>query len=545
VIRVLVASPDPDLADRARLLFEEAGDVQVLSTAQTTNAVTATLSAEDREFDVVVLHEELGPLPVLDLARDLNHRFPHVGVVLLAREPSMDLMRSSMSAGVRSVVRLPLTLAELHGAVVEANEWAQTVQARLGAPSTTSTANRLRGRVIALAGAKGGVGTTTLATQMALEITRRDPDQSVCLVDLDLQTGDVRAYLDLTHRRSITDLIEVASELTTGHLNDAMFVHASGLRVLLPPTNGEDAEDLDGATTARILGGIRARFDTVILDCGSVTTEASAVAVELADEVLLVCTPDVVCLRGANRLLTLWDRLAVRSGGTHAVLNRASKAREIQPSLAAKVVRAPFLEAVIPDRVQDVEAAVNAGEPARLDGPVRAAIGAVVGEIWQERSPQPAAAPAAAAQREEELARRVTTDDGVLSVEFISLLIPVGAVLLAVWQFILAGYTLLWASHAATEAARALAVEDANQAQVVAAARADLHGHWRDTMTVAPVAATAPEVRVTIPVPLLIPGQSSPWRITTSASNVIEPQAGSISDRSPDGPFAAGAGDLP
>ena len=526
MIRVLIASPDEDLTARAGVLFEESGDVTVTSSARTANAVTASLSTDDSDIDVVVLHEDLGPLPVLDLARDLNLRFPQVGVVLIAAEPSMDTMRSSMSAGVRSVVRLPLTLAELSGAVVEANEWSQTVRSRFESSSSSADRDKLRGRVIAVAGAKGGVGTTTVATQMALEVTRREPDRSVCLVDLDLQTGDVRSYLDLTHRRSITDLIEVASELTTAHLNDAMFTHQTGLRVLMPPSRGEDSEDLDGPTTARILGGIRARFDTVILDVGSVTTEASAVAVELADDVLLLCNPDVVCLRGANRLLELWQRLAVRTGGVHVVLNRASKSREIQPGLASKVVGAPLLRSVIPDRPTDLEGAVNAGDPARLEGAVRAAIGDLVDEVWNDR-PKDAEADAASGSQlsDDDLARRVTAgESGALSVEFMSLLLPIGAVLLAIWQFILAGYTVVMANHAAAEGARAFAVEGANQSQVAAAARDELHGHWQSNLTVAPVSPGG-EVQVTITVPLLIPGQSSPWSITTSATNVVEPDA--------------------
>lgn len=521
MIQVLVASPDPDVVSRAQALLGEAGDVEVVSSTDTAADVTRALSADDSELDVVVLHEDLGPLPVLDLARDLNHRFPQVGVVLLARDPSMELMRSAMSAGIRSVVPLPLALTDLHGAVVEANEWAQTVQARLATAGEGATTRGLRGRVIAMAGGKGGVGTTTVAVQLALEAKRRDPDQSVCLVDLDLQTGDVRAYLDLAHRRSITDLIEVASELTTSHFADAMFTHPSGVRVLLPPVNGEDAEDLDGATTARILGGIRARFDTVILDCGSVMSVASAVATELADDVLLLCAPDVVSLRGANRMLRMWERLSVRDTGIHVLINRASRDREIQPSLAEKVVAAPVLDTVIPDRTQDVESATNTGDPSRLDGPIRAAVEDLAAELMDQMS-KPSEGDGVAAGRERDLARRVTSDAGGISLEFLGILLPLAAVLLGVWQFILAGYTVMLVNHGASEAARVLAVHGDDHDALLEAARSDLHGHWRREIT---VGIDGDAVRASIPVPILMPGVSSPWRISTSAGAVREPSA--------------------
>lgn len=527
MIRALVASPDPEVITRAQALLGEAGDVEVVASTDAAAEVTRALSADDAGLDVVVLHEDLGPLPVLDLARDLNHRFPQVGVVLLAREPSMELMRSAMSAGIRSVVPLPLALTDLHGAVVEANEWAQTVQARLHTAGEGAATRSLRGRVIALSGAKGGVGTTTVAVQLALEAKRRDPDQSVCLVDLDLQAGDVRAYLDLSHRRSITDLIEVASELTTSHLADAMFAHPSGVQVLLPPIHGEDAEDLDGATTARILGGVRARFDTVILDCGSVMSVASAVATELADDVLLLCAPDVVSLRGANRMLRMWERLSIRDTDVHVLVNRASRDREIQPSLAEKVVAAPVLDTVVPDRMQDVESATNTGDPSRLVGPIRTAIEDLATELMEKMSSPAPSRDGAGAGRERDLARRVTSDTGAISLEFLGVLLPVAAVLLSVWQFILAGYTVMLANHAAAEGARVLAVHGEDHDAIARAARSDLHGHWRREIT---VEVDGDTVQASIPVPILMPGVTSPWRIDTSAGAVREPSAMTATD---------------
>lgn len=524
MIRVLLAAPDEELIARSGTLLHEAGDVEVARTAGSANTVLHLADRHQDELDVVVLHEELGPLPVLDLARDLNHRYPQLGVVLLTSDTSTDLLRSAMSAGVRAVVALPLSLTELQAAILEAFEWAQTVQTRLATAGEARRVDRMRGRLLAIAGSKGGVGTTMLAVQLALELQRQDPDRSVCLVDLDLQTGDVRAYLDLAHRRSITDLIEVASELTTGHISDATFTHPTGLRVLLPPVYGEDAEDLDGTTAARILGGIRARFDTVIVDLGAVNTEASAVAAELADEVLVVCTPDVVSLRGANRLIRLWQRLRVREAGIRCVLNRASRDREVQPSLAERVVGAPFVDTAVPDRIGDVETAINTGMPERVDGAVRASVERLAGELVA--GPEPRREPVAS-EDEATLADRVTADTaGSLSAEFIAVILPVAVVVLTLWQFVLAGYTLVLATNAANEAAHVLALEGADDHErIEEAARSRTHGHWRRELVVAPLADDAEEVSVSIAVPILMPGMSSPWQVRTSAAAVRESSA--------------------
>lgn len=519
--RVLLAIADDDVATRAQALLEEVGDVQIVGRVTSSSQVVAVLT--DSDAGVVVLDEELGPLPVMDLARDLNHRMPQVGVVLVAHDQSAELLRTAMGAGIRSVVPLPLTMSELHGGITAASEWSAAVGERLQR-AASEPREQFSGRVIGLAGAKGGAGTTTLAVQLALELQRRDRDRSVCLVDLDLQTGDVRSYLDLTHRRSLTDLVDVATELTTGHLQDAMFTHATGLRVLLPPVHGEDGEDVDGRVITRIIGGIRARFDIVVIDLGAVTTEATAAAAELTDELLVVATPDVVSLRGANRLLSLWERLHVTIDHAAVVLNRVSRDNEVTPQLAERVLRAPVLSTTIPAAFRDLEAATNTGVPERIAGGVRSAVAALVGELGPGRRTTLSADDEAGPTPGQVEARVAAGELGAIAVDFVATIGTVGIVLLLVWQFVLAGYTLILAQHAAREGAAAVAVRTPEEA-VRARVAADLPGAWGDALDPSrDIRVEAEGVSVRLRVPLISPGLGSPWHITTSAGTVVESQ---------------------
>lgn len=520
--RVLLAIPDQEVAARARALLEEVGDVEVVGGVTSSSQVITTLT--DTEAGVVVLDEQLGPLPVMDLARDLNHRMPQVGVVLLAREQTAELLRTAMGAGIRQVVPLPLTMSEFHGGIMSTFEWSQAVSDRLER-AATQPREQFSGRVIGLAGAKGGVGTTTLAVQLALALQRADRERSVCLVDLDLQTGDVRSYLDLTHRRSLSDLVDVATELTTGHLQDAMFTHASGLRVLLPPVHGEDGEDVDGRVTTRIIGGIRARFDVVVIDLGTVMTEATAAAAELTDELLVVTTPDVVALRGANRLLSLWQRLHVVSDTATVLLNQVSRDNEVTPQLAERVVRAPVLAATIPASFRDLEAATNTGVPDRISGGVRAAVEELLVELGRDRRPDPRDD---GDQRSDSTveARVAAGELGSISIDFVASLGTVAVVVLLLWQFVLSGYTLVLAQHAAREGAAAVAVQTP-EGQVRDRVASDIPGSWRTSLDLADdITVGGDSVSVRLRVPLLAPGLGSPWHITTSAGTVVESHGG-------------------
>src|SRR5690606_10811410 len=134
------------------------------------------------------------------------------------------------------------------------------------------------GLVIALAGAKGGTGTTTTAVHLALAAS--NARRTVCLVDMDLQTGDLPTFLDITHRRSIVDLAEAADDLNPTALAETLFAHRAGPHVLLAPREGERSEDIDGRAVRQILGSLRSRYDLVIVDVGAYTSEATAMAAE-------------------------------------------------------------------------------------------------------------------------------------------------------------------------------------------------------------------------------------------------------------------------
>ena len=221
--------------------------------------------------------------------------------------------------------------------------------------------------MIAIAGAKGGVGCSTVALHVALAAARHDSERPVCLAELDLQTGDLRSLLDLQSHRSIADLASVAEgEVTVRSLDDTLYVHSTGLRVLLAPERGEDGEDISASAARQILGALKFQYDIVICDVGSVMTEAGAVAVEMASTVLIVTTPDVPAIRAANRLLRLWERLQIDTPA-RILLNRTSREHEIQPDFARRVLQAPVLDATLPSGFRDLEEALNTGHPERLE----------------------------------------------------------------------------------------------------------------------------------------------------------------------------------
>ena len=320
-----------------------------------------------------------------------------------------------MRAGFRDVLASPMTVEALADATARGATWAQAVRERSEADDLARVAEHIGGRIIAVAGAKGGVGCSTVALHVALAAAGHDSERPVCLAELDLQTGDLRSLLDLQSHRSIADLASVAEgEVTVRSLDDTLYVHTTGLRVLLAPERGEDGEDISASAARQILGALKFQYDIVICDVGSVMTEAGAVAVEMASTVLIVTTPDVPAIRAANRLLRLWERLQIDTPA-RILLNRTSREHEIQPDFARRVLQAPVLDATLPSGFRDLEEALNTGHPERLEqGSIHRALAEVAVAVE--------AVPAEGRRRRLRLRRAARAATGQTTVEMLGML---------------------------------------------------------------------------------------------------------------------------
>ena len=517
--RLLLAIADRDVASSAAALAQEGDDLEVVGVVDEAEEVTRMLRRHD--VDVVVLHDALGAVPVLDLAREIGQAFPEAGLVLIA-DDTPELLRAAMQAGLRDVVSLPLSLEQLEGSVRAAAQWSRALRDRVAGEESAAVA--LGGRLIAVAGAKGGVGTTTVALQLALAAVRAAPGRPVCVVDFDLQKGDLRAFLDLPHRRSSVDLVEVAAEISVRHLQETLYTHKEGFRVLLAPDEGERGEEIDSGVARAVLNAVKARHALTVVDLGAQVSEASAIGAEIANQVVIVTTPDVVSLRGVRRLRDLWRRLEVRGDDDLAVvLNRTSRKLEVQPDLARKVVGATLAQTTIPDDFAALEASVNTGSPVRMEDPkLRAAFDALADELsalpgTDEQEPS--------GSERGGLLARLGGERGQSTVEAMGLLPVLIVFVLGLWQLGLVGYTYVLAGHAAREGARELATDPTNEKgnkPFRTVALEDLPQAWRKGADITAPKQEVVTVKVRLAVPIVLPGLRSPFHIGSDASTSVE-----------------------
>ncbi|MFJ5140887.1 CpaE family protein [Streptomyces sp. NPDC088707] len=388
--RILPAVGDPDAARSVTTLIGQLPDAEpappVTDSTQLVDTLARLAAASLDELpEVVLVHERIGPVPALELVREVALRFPAVGVVLITADASPVLFSAAMDSGARGLVTLPLGYEELASRVQAAAQWSAGVRRHLGAGADQVTGPG--GTVVTVSGAKGGVGATVTAVHLAL--AARASGRTVALVDMDLQSGDIASYLDVQFRRSVADLASIA-DISPRVLQDAVYVHETGLSLLLAPAEGERGEEVTDRAARQIVSALRGRHEVVVVDCGSQLNSANAAAIEMADTAILVATPDVVAVRAAKRTVRMWERLQVRKAEeTVTLVNRHHRSTEIQPPLVQKITGTRVAGVAVPAHFKELQAVVDAGRLHELDAKstVKQALWALAGELGLVQAP--------------------------------------------------------------------------------------------------------------------------------------------------------------
>lgn len=495
---VVIGSADQSLVFQLSTALQEMDGVQVLQAVDSTEDLVAAVLRLDP--DLVLVHDELGPNPAHQVVRDLGMRRPACSAVMVTAEPSPDAFAAAMEAGARGVVSHPISFEDLRSRVESAAATSLNMR-RVLATTTPSDSGPGRARVVTFVGAKGGVGTTTVATHLSLDVVRCAPSVRLCLVDLDLEKGDVTGLVEVRYRASLSDLAKVADDLSPRAVADAVVVHESGVHLLLTPADIRDVEAITPRALREIMAVLRQDYDVVVVDAGAHVTPAQAAAVELADEVVAVVTPDVVAVRGLRRSISMWEGLAVRKeNDLRVLLNRVSRQSSLSAQSIGQLTRAQMIPIGLPSMFRRLEPAINARDPFAVREAVWwrsiRALAAEVGVL--PTAGQPVARTGAGAGSTATKGRR--RDRGQASIEALAILPMIIAFALVAWQLVVFGAAAVWTGHAASVAARAVSVG----ADPAPAVRDALPGSVADDVSVTSAGSTVTvRVRVRSVAPLV------------------------------------------
>jgi pilus assembly protein CpaE len=217
------------------------------------------------------------------------------------------------------------------------------------------------GRVLALYGAKGGVGTTTIAINAAIAL-HRELGRKVCLVDGNLQFGDHRVFLDLgLDRRSIVDVVSAPS-IDLDLVQSVVVKHDSGIDLLLAPPSPETAELVTPEHLPIILDELRKAYDYVIVDIDKRLDDVNLGIIEAAETVFVVMTADLSCLKNVRLVLETIGHLGYAAEKVQLVLNRSNAFTGINVKNAEGALKRSIEHQVV-NEYRGAISALNSGAP--------------------------------------------------------------------------------------------------------------------------------------------------------------------------------------
>ncbi|HUG49236.1 MAG TPA: response regulator [Candidatus Limnocylindria bacterium] len=309
--------------------------------------------------DLLIIDSALPGLPgdeVVRRIRENEARGAHVPIVLLGEVADIDAKVRGLRLGADDYLAKPIHPVELSARV-------RGLLVRYVPVARPQQDTPQAGKVLGFYGAKGGVGTTTLAINSAIAL-RRVAKRSVALVDGNLQFGDHRVFLDLgTDRRSIVDVVS-AHGFDQDLLRRVVVRHDSGVDLLLAPNTPESAEHVSAEQhhLLRVVEVLRTMYDYVLVDLDKRLDDHTLDVISIADDLFVVMTADLSCLKNVRLVLETMAQIGLPEERMQLVLNRANAFTGISLKAVENVLRRPIVHQVMNDYRVAI-GALNSGAP--------------------------------------------------------------------------------------------------------------------------------------------------------------------------------------
>lgn len=350
---------EPHRSTADALAFAVGGDTAI---AASVPALTRTLT--DRPDETLVI---VGPGADLEAALEFAeeervHR-PTLGVVLVRNRVASDVLVPALRAGVREVVQAD-DLPGLATACARSREVSQQL-VRSSGGEVTSRPTR-RGRVVTVFSGKGGAGKTTISTNLAAQLADGGR-RRVCLVDLDLQFGDVAVALQLKPEHTILDARNLDGQLDEASLRALMVNHSPGLDTLLAPTEPSVADQITPHLIDDILRALISMYEIVVVDTPPSFTDQALTALDRTDLLLLVTTPDLPAVKNLRLTIDMIRLLGMPEESRQIVLNRADSNVGVTTADVEQLAKTKIALHVPSSRA--VPQATNRGEVLALSAP--------------------------------------------------------------------------------------------------------------------------------------------------------------------------------
>ena len=290
-----------------------------------------------------------------------QNQIPMIGILSDESEQAEGVVVEAVRFGIRDFLRRPASASEL-----------SEILSRLSKPNHVRSE---RGQLIAVASTKGGVGKSTISTNLAVGLATRFPQQ-VLLIDGSLQLGVSASLLNLQPTVTLSNIAASVDRLDSTLLREMALQHQSGLDLIPAPLSPAEAGDIDESVMSVLLGVAKNNYKYVIIDTFPMINELMLLVFDRSDQIVIVTENVVPTLSGTAAMLKVLDQLQIPKDRWFVVLNRYQR---LAGSLSASGVSDQLgieIESVVPHDNRVIEAA-NLGQPIILGSRWRKSVSAL------------------------------------------------------------------------------------------------------------------------------------------------------------------------
>jgi len=352
-LRTVIVDSDKDSAAALKRILATSPSVVVVG--EFVNARQAAHEGPARRPDLVIVEvDETGPASPAEqpawVIGSLTRALPGAVIFATGQSTSADFVIEVIRAGALEFIRRPVEQEDLISALEK------VVRLRRGVPA----AARQPGHITSVFSTKGGLGVTTMATNLAVCLAERAQGSTI-LIDLDTSRSDVTTFLNLRPSYSILDALENLERLDESFLRGLVTKHSSGLAVLPGPSRMERSH----LATEQVQAGldvIRAHFDHVVLDLKHDLDSATIAALEASDTILFLTGLDVSALRSGTAAIAAFRHLGLSLQKIKVVVMREGTGNDVTTKHAREALGLP-IHWRTPSDYPTVVASINRGTP--------------------------------------------------------------------------------------------------------------------------------------------------------------------------------------